>query len=195
MLHEHLKNRRSPRAFSEKPVPVETLITLLEAARWSPSRSNEQPWNFFVAPSPNHPDHARIVSCLVESNAVWAKHAPVLLLSVARLNSANGAPNGHAMYDLGQAVAHLTFQATASELFVHQMAGFDVKKAREVFSIPTDHEPASVAAIGYLGDVSRLSEKLQAREIAPRTRKPLTDFIFQEKWGEPADWITKNESI
>ena len=34
-------------------------------------------------------------------------------------------------------------QATALGLVGHQMAGFDAKKAREVFNVPTNYEPAA----------------------------------------------------
>jgi nitroreductase len=189
MIHELIQSRRSPRAFSEKPVALEILTGLLEAARWAPSCSNEQPWSFIVTAKPGD-DYTRLLSCLVPFNAEWAQQAPVLLLAVARSNfAASGKPNRHAMYDVGQSMTNLSFQATASGLVVHQMAGFDVEKARQEFSIPADQEPAAVAAIGYPGDVATLNEKLRAREAAPRTRKPLHDFVFTGRWGQPAPWI------
>ena len=197
MLHELIQTRRSPRAFSEKQVAPETLVELLEAARWAPSCSNEQPWSFIVTTKQgNAADHARLVGCLVEFNAQWAQHSPVLLLAVARLNfEASGKPNRHAMYDVGQAMNSLSLQATASGLAVHQMAGFDVEKTRQEFSIPADHEPATVAAIGYPGDPADLSEKLRVRELAPRTRRPLSDFVFAGRWGQPAAWLGKGGTI
>src|ERR1700683_1411580 len=151
-VHSLLTERRSPRAFSSRTVAPETLGSLLEAARWAPSCMNEQPWSFIVATKQNQPDFDRLLRCLLDFNLQWAQHAPLLVLSIARLTFAsNGAPNRHALHDVGQAIAHLTFQATASRLVVRQMAGFDAEKARREFSIPLDHDPVSVSAIGYSG--------------------------------------------
>src|ERR1700689_2800733 len=111
----------------------------------------------------------------------------VLLLSVAKLTfESTGELNRHAFHDVGLATAALTVQATASGLVVHQMAGFDVEKARCEFSIPPDHEPVAVAAIGYPGSVESLPHKLQQKELAPRQRKPLADFVYERGWGRPA---------
>ena len=48
-IHELIRERWSPRAFLDKPVEAEKLLSVLEAARWAPSSSNEQPWYFLVA--------------------------------------------------------------------------------------------------------------------------------------------------
>jgi nitroreductase len=178
-VHELIAKRRSGRAFSSKPVDAATIGSLLEAARWAASSSNEQPWSFIVTEKEKPSGHGRLVRCLVEFNVEWAQHAPVLILSIARLNFAStGKPNRHAMHDVGQAAANLALQATALGLMVHQMAGFHVQKARDEFAIPEDHEPAAVIAVGYPGDPADLSDKLRKREVAPRQRKPLRDFIF-----------------
>jgi nitroreductase len=183
-IHSLLRERRSLRAFSSAAVTRETLGSLLEAARWAPSCMNEQPWSFIVATKENKTDFDRLLGCLLDFNLQWAQHAPVLILSIARITFAsNGKPNRHALHDVGQAMAALTFQATASGLVVHQMAGFDTEKARREFSIPLDHETVAVAAIGYPGSADSLPEKLRQREIAPRTRKSLSDFVFQGGWG------------
>jgi hypothetical protein len=65
------------------------------------------------------------------------------------------------------------------------MAGYDKDKVRAGFSIPEDFEPGAVWALGYLGDPTALPEKMQGMETAPRTRKPLAEFVF-EAWDSPA---------
>ena len=188
-IHPLLTERRSLRAFSSRAVAPETLGSLLEAARWAPSCMNEQPWSFIVATKENKVDFDRLLGCLLDFNLQWAQHAPLLILSIARLTfSSNGKANRHALHDVGQAMAALTFQATASRLVVRQMAGFDAEKARREFSIPLDHDPVSVSAIGYPGSPDLLPEKLREREMAPRTRKILKDFVFQSTWGRASAW-------
>jgi nitroreductase len=184
-IHPLLTERRSLRAFSPQAVAPETLGSLLEAARWAPSCMNEQPWSFIVATQENKPDFDRLLGCLLDFNFQWAQHAPVLILSIARLTFAsNGKPNRHALHDVGQAVAALTLQATASGLVVHQMAGFNAEEARREFLIPVNHDPVAVSSVGYPGSVDSLPEKLREREVAPRSRKALTDFVFECRWGQ-----------
>src|SRR5271166_932247 len=171
---ETIRERWSPRAFSEKAVPAEVLRSLFEAARWAPSSHNEQPWAFLVATKDDHASHARILSTLVEFNQAWAKHAPVLAIAISELTFASGGkPNRNAFYDTGAAVTNLSIEATVHGLFVHQIAGFDPHKAIELFSIPTGWEPIAAFVIGYPGDPGSLPELLRERELAPRTRKPL----------------------
>ena len=75
--------RWSPRAFSGEEIPEATLMSLFEAARWAPSSYNEQPWRFICCPKDHPADHERFLSILAEGNVPWARHAPVLILSVA----------------------------------------------------------------------------------------------------------------
>jgi len=190
-VHDLIRHRWSPRAFSDKPVDREILASLFEAARWAPSSNNEQPWAYFVATKDNAEDFAKMVGVLVEFNADWAKNAPVLLLAVSRLKFPNGNPNRNAFYDTGAATALLSVEATARGLAVHQMAGFDPAKAKQVFEIPEDCEPIAAIAIGFPGDPSSLSQKLKDRENAPRTRKPLTEFVMSGRWGHTSPIVSK----
>jgi nitroreductase len=191
-VHPLIRERWSPRAFSLKPVPTEVLRSLFEAARWAPSSNNEQPWAFLVATKDDREFHDKMVSTLVEFNQTWAKHAPVLAIAISELAFArNGHANRNAFYDTGAAVADLTTEATARGLLVHQMAGFDPHKAIELFSIPTGWEPIAAFVVGYPGDPQALPEPLREREHAPRTRKPLAEFVMSGSWGKPAPFLNK----
>lgn len=189
-IHDLLRHRWSPRAFAEKAVPAEVLRGLFEAARWAPSSNNEQPWAYLVAAKGDAENFKKMVDVLVEFNAGWARHAPVLALSVAHLKTQrDGKPNRVALHDVGTASAQLTFEANAQGLQVHQMAGFDAEKARQAFSIPANWEPVAAMAIGYPGDPGALPEKLRERELAPRTRKPLAEFVMTGSWGQTAAFV------
>jgi nitroreductase len=191
-VHDLIKHRWSPRAFSGQPVPPEILRSLFEAARWAPSSSNEQPWAFLVTTSGDKENHAKMLSTLVEFNQGWAKHAPVLAIAVSEMAFARtGKPNRNAFYDTGSAVAHLSMEATSRGLFVHQMAGFDPQKAVELLHIPNGWEPISAFTIGYPGDPESLPETLRTRELAPRERKPLVSIVMGGHWGEAASFLQK----
>jgi len=183
-IHDIVSQRWSPRAFESRPVEHEKLRSMFEAARWAASSYNAQPWDFIVATKDDPQNFLRILDSFVEFNQSWAKHAPVLALSVAQLNLENGQPNRHAFHDVGQAAANLALQASALGLQVHQMAGILPEKARELFAIPTGYEAVAGIAIGYPGDASSLPDQLKSRELARRSRKPLDSFVFTGKWGQ-----------
>ena len=195
-IHDLLRRRRSPRAFSPEPVAPEKLRRLLEAARWAASASNEQPWRFVVVTQDQPQDFQRFLGFVKEGNRLWAQYAPVLLLSVAkRSRERDGGENRHALQDVGQATASLSIQALEDGLFVHQMGGFDVDKAHEVLGIPDGYEPVTVMAVGYPGDPAALPEALRERELAARTRKPFSELVFAGRWGAsfpaPSGGVTK----
>jgi nitroreductase len=183
-IHPLLQERWSPRAFAPTPISHAQIRSLLEAARWSASGGNGQPWSFVVAPQEDRVAFDLLLRCLVEGNQVWARHAPLLILTVAQLLREPGKPNSLALYDLGQAVAYLSIQATALGLQAHQMAGFSPDLACAAFAIPEDHAPVTVIAVGTPGTPETLPENLRTRELAERTRKPITSFVFGGTWGQ-----------
>jgi nitroreductase len=188
-LHPLLHQRWSPRAFAPRPVEQGKLLSLLEAARWSPSGGNKQPWSFIVGAQGDGATYQRLVSCLNRGNAEWATAAPVLILSVAQTVTDDGNPMRYAFHDLGMAEMSLLVQAVAVGLHAHPMAGFSAERARAEFAIPEGFEPVLMLAIGYLGDPGQLNEQRRSQELAPRTRKPLSAFIFAERWGEVAPMV------
>jgi nitroreductase len=190
-IHDLLRRRWSPRAYSERPVEPDKLRSLFEAARWAPSSNNEQPWHFIVGTKDDPSAHDRLFHCLKEGNKKWAFRAPVLMLSVTRLNfEDDGTSNRHAWHDTGMAVFSLVVQATALGLIVHQMAGFDVEKARTDLKIPFGYEPVAMIAVGYPGDPAVLDERLRGREFSPRERKPMGEIVFAGTWNARPDWTT-----
>lgn len=191
-VHELVRHRWSPRAFADKAIPQDVLRSLFEAARWAPSSNNEQPWAYLVAAKDDKENFEKMLSVLVEFNAGWAKNASVLAIAVAELAFAkNNTPNRNAQYDTGAATAWLSVEATARGLFVHQMAGFDPEKARQVFAIPAGWDAIAALAIGYPGDPNSLPQRLKERELAPRTRKPLSEFVMSGRWGHTAPFVSK----
>lgn len=185
-IHDLIQKRWSPLAFSDRPIPANDLASLLEAARWSPSSYNEQPWAFLVAEKVTNPSgFAKLLSCVVEANQIWAGNASVLMIGLAKTHFArNNKENRHAAFDLGAAVAHLTLQATDLGIQVHQMAGFDPVKTRELAQVPDSYDPIVAIALGYYGELSSLPETYQERELAPRSRHPIQDFAFSDTWGD-----------
>lgn len=171
-----LQTRWSPCAYEPVAVDEALLSKAVEAARWSPSAFNAQPWRFVVARRGTE-SFDRIVASLAEFNQQWAPNASVLVLAIAETADDAGRANPTAVYDLGQAVAHLTIQAHADGLVVHQMSGFDATAASAAFGLEQRLQPITVVALGTLGDAATLGDALREREHAPRARKPLSEIL------------------
>ena len=189
-IHELLARRWSPYFYADRAVSDDDLRSLFEAARWAASSYNEQPWRYIVASKADPAEFDRLLSCLVEGNQAWAQAAPVLALGCTSLNfTLNGKPNAAAAHDLGLASANLTVEATARGLFVHQMIGILPDKARELYRIPEGVQPLTGLAIGYAADQGSLPEKYHERDLAPRPRKPLAEFVFGGGWGSASGLV------
>lgn len=178
---ETIQNRRSRRAYVDKPIEQEKIQSLFEAARWAPSSVNEQPWTYIYATKDQGELWQKLFETLNENNKTWAQHAPLLILSLARKNFIrNDQPNGSAKYDLGGANAFLSLQATHLGLNVHQMGGYDRQKAKENLNIPDTYELGVLMAIGYPGEPDMLPEHLKLRELAPRHRFLQEEFVMNK---------------
>jgi len=172
-----LEERRSPRAYSSTDVLTpESLGSAFEAARWSPSSGNSQPWSFVVGFRGDETFNT-IAGTLASGNVIWADKASALVANIARVESEEGKALSHAVYDLGQAVAHFSVQATADGLFVHQMGGYDADALGHALGLDSRHRVVTVMTVGTLGDVQDLPENLQEREQAQRVRLPLSDLV------------------
>ena len=184
-VHELIRTRWSPRAYSDKDVPAAELKKMFEAARWAASSSNEQPWRFLLGRRGDE-TYKKIFDALVPFNQAWVKTAPVLVLSVAKKTfTQKGSPNAYGLHDTGAATAYLTLQATADGLHSHSMAGFDHEQVRASFGIPSDYEIGAAIAVGYIGDPAVLPDSMLKMEVAPRQRKPLEEIVFSD-WEKPA---------
>ncbi len=184
-LHPLIAQRWSPRAFLEDAVPAEALERLLDAAIWSASCFNDQPWRFVVADRSADPQaHATVAGCLTGWNTEWAPRAPVLLVCGHTTHFGhNDAPNRWAGHDLGLAMGNLSTQASAEGLALHAMGGFDVEKLREALGIPADIELVSVVAVGFPGPAELLEGGLRERELEPRARRSKDELVFRGRWS------------
>jgi nitroreductase len=83
------------------------------------------------------------------------------------------------IFDAGLAVGAVVTQAQSMGLHTHQMGGFSKNKVKEVFSLPENVEPIVLIGVGKVSEPTKLSQALLERELAPRSRKPLTDLMLK----------------
>lgn len=189
-VNELIAKRWSPVGFTDQLISRDDLAGLFEAARWAASSYNEQPWSFMVATRDQEAEFRNLLDCLVEANQHWAKKAALLIVTVASCKfKHNGKANAAAEHDIGLAIGNLSLEATARGLCVHQMIGILPDKARQIFDIPDDYKALTAIAVGYRAPTESLPDDLRKRDESPRTRKPITEFVFTGKWGETSPLV------
>ena len=165
-------DRWSPRGFLSDPLPEHQIQALFEAARWTPSCFNEQPWLFVDATEEG--DRQKLGSALVAKNQSWALNAPLLMFVLAKRNfKEGGRENRHASFDAGSAWMSLALQARKMGLYAHAMAGFSVEKAYKVLGVsPEEYLVMAAIAVGRHDPEADLPADLAKME-APNVRKSL----------------------
>jgi nitroreductase len=176
-LHPLLSSRWSPTVFdSSATVDHRGVESLLEAARWAPSAGNSQPWAFVVGVRGSD-EHARLVSHLAGSSRRWAPTAALLVANLAHryVEDTDWEYSEFSLYDLGQAVAHMTLQARSMGLYVRQFRAFDRDGIEADFAVPAHWEVCTMSAIGHLPP-----EIAQDGEAARTDRRPVTDLHWPD---------------
>ena len=174
--------RWSPYGFdATREVSRTDLEAIFEAARWTMSAFNAQPWRYIVGVRGRSQETwDGVFDSLLEGNQGWTKNVPVLALGLAQRHyEHNGKPNKTAFHDLGAASAALTFEATARGLAVHQMAGINPDRARRIFELDEDTQPFTALAIGYAAESIDEQDEFAKRDQQPRVRKPLSELIVR----------------
>jgi Nitroreductase family len=172
-LHPLLARRWSPTTFDPAAEVSEADVeALLEAARWAPSAGNSQPWAFVVGRRGDS-THQRLVRHLAPSTRRWAPDAGLLVANLAHryVETTDWEYSEFALYDLGQAVAHMTVQALASGLHVRQFRAFDREGLTAEFAVPPHWEVTTMSAIGRATAVPRATPT--SRERRSDVRWPL----------------------
>ncbi len=175
-IHPLILKRWSPRSFIPRPLTDELMAELFEAAAWSASANNEQPW-YYIYALRGTDGFERLWNCLLPGNQPWAKNAGALFVACKRKSfKQSGKPNPWAEHDLGMANAQLLLQAVYRDIYGHLMAGFDKEKLQNHLNIGDDMEAICMGALGFLDDAELLEEPYRTRELTPRSRKNANVF-------------------
>ncbi len=175
--------RHSKRAYLDKPVPEEVLRRLFEKVRWSPSSANAQPWRFVFVQERDA--RARLVRALARGNQ-WASAAPVLVAVCGRRHDdfvRDDDPIEYYQFDCGLATMALLLAAVDEGLMGHPMAGYDAAEVKQALEIPDDYRVLCVVSLGYEGPSDLLDERTRRKDLAPRTRKEVSEIIARERFS------------
>jgi len=183
-----LKERWSPRSFSDQPISSNEIHALLEAGRWAPSSNNLQPWSIVWGVKGSE-TYDRLFNCLDEFNQSWADNAPLLMITAYNTKKPDGKDSFHALHDVGLFSMSMTVQAQSMGIAVHQMAGVKHQEAKKEFNFPEDYHVATAIAMGYYPEeIDGLEGDLLKTEKNPeRKRKLQNEFAFNGNFIDRAE--------
>lgn len=168
-----LKARRSIRRYRTDPVPDEMIEQLMEAGRWAPSASNRQPWTFIVI-------RDEAIRQQVAENAAyyfirWAQvgEAPLLIALCGDARSRIYRRFLHE--DVGLAGSQIMLQAKALGLGTCWIGGLDQAALAGILKLPEHMEVVGLLTVGF-----------PAEDPPPRPRKPLSEIVHYDVYGNAA---------
>ena len=183
-FHRIIAKRRSRRAFADRPVEREKIERMIEAARWSPSCANRQPWRFVVVEK-GAPERPALEEALDAGNG-WARKAPVLIVSGARKADAPVVEGReYYLHDTGMATMSLLYRGVDQGLLVHPMAGWKEAPLADALLLPEDFRTIAVVAVGYPGRHEDLDEETRKKDEKRSARKEAAEIAFLGRFGEP----------
>ncbi|MHA1307239.1 MAG: nitroreductase family protein [Candidatus Heimdallarchaeota archaeon] len=156
---ELLKSRRSIRKYRSTPVEKEKIEKCLEAARWAPSASNKQPWEFLIVTDYN----MRMKLADLHPYAKFVSQSPVVFIPLTN-------PEIHAKYhmsDTALTIQNFMLQAHALELgtcWAGVIGASFEPEIKKLLRIPDHLNVMALVALGYPGE-SRASSRKPMDEL------------------------------
>ena len=165
---EAIRQRRSIRAYQDKPVEEEKLQAVLEAARLAPSASNRQEWRYIVVRDPE----MRAKLAEAANGQKFVGEAPVVIVACAKTDG-HKMTCGEACYPIDVAISldHVTLKAVEEGLGTCWIGAFSQPKVKKLLNIPEEIRVVELMPLGYPAD-----------EPAERSRLGLDEIIIPEKW-------------
>lgn len=155
-LQKIIRNRRSIRRYSDRPVERDKILACLEAARLAPSAQNVQPWRFLVVDDPEVKARtAEAAFSGIFSSSRFVEQAPVIVVMLDRPDFVAGVLGRRVrnvpfdMIDMGIAGEQFVLQAEELGLATCWIGWFNEKKLRKILAIPKKYKIVAMMPLGY----------------------------------------------
>ena len=176
-----ISNRRSIRAYSDKPIEDEKLNRVLEAGRLAPSAKNRQDWKFVVVKDPE----IRHKLALAARGQRFVGQAPVVLVGCGT-EPTYVMPCGQPAYsvDVSIAFSFMMLEATELGLGTCWLGAFDEEEVKKILGVPPEARVVAMMPLGYsaegIGDV--VGDKLKRAIATGAYRKPMEEFAASDRF-------------
>jgi nitroreductase len=176
-VFEAIRNRCAVRQFKPDIIPDDSLLKILEAARWAPSPFNIQPWEFIIIKDKETlksiAGYARYSGYLENAPMAIAVVVPPADGKFSWINSI-----GEPRYAAAMAVQNMMLAAW--ELGIGTCwVSIEREKVGEILKVPRTHFVLTVMPVGY--------PEMMPPKHDESSRKNLKDMIFYEKHGRKVD--------
>jgi nitroreductase len=172
-VFEAVQERKSIRAYQDKPVPREKLERILEAGRLAPSARNVEPWHFIVV---TDKEKRKALS-----KGLYAKFVASAPLVIVVCGDKKASPEWYAI-DAALALENMVLTAVSEGLGVCTVGSFNEADVKALLKVPANFEVLVVLTVGYGQEKVDLSRRI-LRLV--RTRKLLTEVASEEEFGKP----------
>ena len=165
---------RQVREFTDEPVSLAALDAIADAARWSGSSTNSQPWRFVILRSV---ETLRGIAAggMPQTRSLQSATAAVAVV----LPEAKGKGISHA-YDEGRAAERMLI--AASFLDLGAAVAWILAEVRPVvgrlLELPDDHFVRTIVAVGHPSAAAR-----RPKSARGKARLPREETVFYERWG------------
>lgn len=163
---------RAVRHFTGQQIPAEVLERILQAARWTGSAKNTQPWQFVVV---LNRESLQELATLGSYASHLAKAAVGVVLAT---------PPGYALFDAGRVSQNMMLAAWTDGVGSCIASFSEEDKARALLGIPDAFQAHTAISFGYpLPNAPRTIEGLPCEQVLASTgRRPLDELIHWEQW-------------
>ena len=183
-IPDDIKLRNSVRRYKPTEVPIDKILTILDAARIAPSWENDQPVRYVVVNEPRVLKQITSVETVTMGNA-WLKSAPCVIVGVAD-PSKSGVREGIPYYlvDFGASMENLMLAASSLGLGTCWIGAFNESRVKSILSIPEELRVVALTPLGY-PDYPRTLTPDESYSKKVSRRISLKDFSFFNEWKNP----------
>jgi len=187
-LLDLMKNRRSIRKYKKQDVPLETIYSVLDAGRYAPSGTNQQPWTYILVTDTPLKQQVREGAERVETEyhktvpsqlREWFKKQgitpvkPFLTDAPALIVVAGDTKAPYWLESTWISIAYILLQAENQKLGILTYTPLDTTFLNKLLNIPNYYLVVAIIPIGYPAETP---------PTKTRPRKPLEKIVHNNKF-------------
>ena len=158
------KNRSYRRFFAEKAVDTETLVSIVDEARFCPSACNSQPWKMYCCV--DEQVKKKVLNAISDKNRnAFLKNAKAFIVVAEKARRLKKdvekkfSLDHFVKYDVGELVAYITLTAKSKGVESIIIGWVDKEKIKQAVELGENESCSLVVALGYSD--SPLREKIR----------------------------------